>query len=328
MRCASRVRGPERLRRFASSGWKAAAVAFVALLVAYYEVGGVLVAADHHRVAAAPPRLHAQDLVLTSLSGARLAAWLFVPEHPQGAVVVLHGIHADRSKMLSRAQLLLGADFAVLLPDLQAHGESTGERISFGFLESRDADACINYLRGRFPDLRVGAVGVSMGGAALVLAGRRAELDAAVLEGVYPTITEAVDNRIALRVGSLSKILTPLLLLQLRPRLGIGREDLSPIDGVRTLGAPVLVLSGTADRDTTLEQTEALYAAAPAPKEIWLVPGAGHVDLLRFDRAGYASHVLPFLDRYLRQGPLPAAPPRVSKGGMRPQERRNSTFSP
>jgi pimeloyl-ACP methyl ester carboxylesterase len=201
--------------------------------------------------------------------------------------------------MLGRAELLWRDGFAVLVPDLQGHGESTGDRITFGYREGMDAAACIEYLRTRFPNLRVGAVGVSLGGAALTLAAKRARPDAAVLEAVFPTITEALDNRLAIRIGPLSRLLTPLLLLQLKPRLGIAPGDLRPIDEIGNLHCPALVLSGTADRHTTEAQTRALYAAARDPKELWLVPGAGHVDLLRCDPKGYAAHVLGFLEKYL-----------------------------
>lgn len=201
--------------------------------------------------------------------------------------------------MLSRAELLFDQGFVVLVPDLQAHGESTGERITFGFLEARDAEACVAHLKARFPGLPLGAIGVSMGGAALLMTGDRLHLQAAVIEAVYPTLAEAVDNRLAQRVGRLSGILSPLLLLQLRPRLGFGPEDLRPIDGVGKLGCPILVISGTADRHTTEAQTRALFAAARDPKALWLVPGAGHIDLLRYDSRGYREHVLRFLRQYL-----------------------------
>jgi alpha/beta superfamily hydrolase len=56
--------------------------------------------------------------------------------------------------MLPRAELLWRAGYVVLMPDLQAHGQSTGDRISFGYLEARDAQACLRYLRERFPGLR------------------------------------------------------------------------------------------------------------------------------------------------------------------------------
>jgi fermentation-respiration switch protein FrsA (DUF1100 family) len=108
---------------------------------------------------------------------------------------------------------------------------------------------------------------------------------------------------VALRVGSLSRVLSPLLLFQLKPRLGIGVDDLRPIDSIGSMRCPVLVLAGTADHHTTEAQTRALFAAANDPKELWLVPGASHDDLLRFDAVGYARHVVGFLNRYLARKP-------------------------
>jgi fermentation-respiration switch protein FrsA (DUF1100 family) len=132
-----------------------------------------------------------------------------------------------------------------------------------------------------------------------VLAAERAQPDAAVLEAVFPTIAEAVDNRLAMRVGVLSRVLGPLLLLQLKPRLGVGPDDLRPVEAIKKLRCPVLVMAGSSDRHTTEPQTRALFAAANEPKELWLASGAGHVDLLRHDGEGYRQHVLAFLSRYL-----------------------------
>jgi dienelactone hydrolase len=265
----------------------------------YVAVGSALVAPAHRKVSLPPAYFRAQYLTLASPSGAQLAAWLLVPEAPVGAVALLHGVRANRSDMLPRAELLWRSGYVVLAPDLQAHGESTGDRITFGYLEASDAEACLVYLHEHFPGLHVGGVGVSLGGAALVLAGDRGHSEAAVLEAVFPTIAEATDNRLSMRVGVLSRVLTPLLLFQLKPRLGMGVEDLRPIDSIRSMRCPVLVLAGTADHHTTEAQTRALFAAAHEPKELWLVPGASHDDLLRFDAGGYARHVIGFLDRYL-----------------------------
>jgi len=285
-----------RLPRIAALGLAAAGAAGLALsLVA----GSVLTAPSHQRIPAPPDDLRAQTVTLSSASGATLAAWLLVPDQPKAAVVLLHGVHANRWHMLPRAELLWRSGYVVLMPDLQAHGESTGNRITFGYLEARDATACLQYLRQRFPQLHVGGVGVSLGGAALVLAGQAAGSEADVLEAVFPTIAEATDNRLAMRVGPFSSVLSPLLLLQLKPGLGVGVDELRPVESIRQLHCPVLILSGSADRHTTEAQTRALFAAANEPKELWLVPGASHDDLLRFDEAGYAEHVVGFLDRHL-----------------------------
>jgi uncharacterized protein len=62
----------------------------------------------------------------------------------------------------------------------------------------------------------------------------------------------------------------------------------------------VLVVAGSLDRHTTLEETRRLFAAAPAPKALWVVDGAAHEDLLAFDRAEYRRRVLGFLGARLR----------------------------
>jgi alpha-beta hydrolase superfamily lysophospholipase len=48
----------------------------------------------------------------------------------KGAVILLHGVHANKKSMLSRARLLVAANYSVPLIDLQIHGESEGDRIT------------------------------------------------------------------------------------------------------------------------------------------------------------------------------------------------------
>jgi uncharacterized protein len=92
---------------------------------------------------------------------------------------------------------------------------------------------------------RVGVIGCSLGGASLLLAPQPSGFDAVVLEAVFPRITRAVENRIRLFVGPLAPLLTPLLLMQMKPRLHLSTSDLEPIKSIRRLGAPVLVAAGS-----------------------------------------------------------------------------------
>ena len=62
-----------------------------------------------------------------------------------------------------------------------------------------------------------------------------------VLEGVYPRIDRAVENRVRIRLGSLAPVLTSILLMQLKPRLTIAASDLEPIKYISQIGAPVLI---------------------------------------------------------------------------------------
>lgn len=208
--------------------------------------------------------------------------------------------------MVGRARFLLRAGYTVLLVDLPGHGESDGARITFGLRESEGARAALAYLRRMAPGERLGALGSSLGGASLLLGtGEPAAngADAVVLESVYPTIGEAVADRLRIRLGPLGPPFAPLLTLQLRPQLGISAAELRPIDKMRELRVPVLVVAAEADRRTTLAESRRMFAAAPAPKELWVVPRAPHGDLYASAPMEYESRVLAYFSKYLRPAP-------------------------
>jgi alpha-beta hydrolase superfamily lysophospholipase len=207
-------------------------------------------------------------------------------------VVLLHGMGGDRRSTLPRAQRVVDAGFSVLLIDLQAHGETPGERITLGWRESADVRAALAWLRMRSPGRRVGIIGVSLGGAAALIGDSPARVDALVLEAVHPRLRRAVENRVGW-------LLAPLLLVQVEPRLGVALERLDPIRHVAAIDAPVLIVGGALDSNTTAMETRELYTAARKPKELWIVEGASHEDFSRFDPAGYDAHVIAFLRRNL-----------------------------
>jgi pimeloyl-ACP methyl ester carboxylesterase len=229
--------------------------------------------------------------------------WLVRGVRGGGMVLLVHSIRSNRVEMLSRARFLNEQGYGTLLIDLQAHGETPGDRITFGARESEDVEAAVAYLRNSFPGERLGAIGVSLGAAAIVLAKLPLRLDAVVLESLHPTIREAVENRLRLHLGQSGPILAPLLLSQILLRLNISPEELNPINRIGDLGAPLLLVSGTDDRHTTVAETQRLFDAARQPKELWIVPGGGHFNMHTYAGREYESRVSDFLEWYLRKTP-------------------------
>lgn len=158
----------------------------------------------------------------------------------------------------------------------------------------------MQFLKGRLPNKAIGIIGTSLGGAATLLATPPLQVDAVVIEAVYPEFDRAIENRIRIRLGSLAPILAPLLVAQLHPRLGVRPSELRPIDHIANLRCPVLVIGGMEDRHTTEAETRLLFEAASPPKELWLIPARGHVDF--FEAAGddYRGRILSFLSTALR----------------------------
>jgi uncharacterized protein len=275
------------------------ALALVGGLGFSWYMGGLLIQPALHPVGPPPPALNVSEVMFPSGSGSTLHAWYSRGTPGKGAVLLFHGVGADRSAMLARALFLHALGYSLLAIDFQAHGESAGKHITVGDLESWDVIAAAEYLHRTLPDERVGAIGVSMGAAALVLAKRSPGLSAVVLESMYPTIEEALDDRMTMAFGSWGVVFRPLLTLQLKPRLGIYPSRLRPIDSLARIGAPLLLIHGATDLHTKIEEARREFAAAAEPKTFWEIPGAAHVDLHHFAGAEYERRVDAFFAEHL-----------------------------
>jgi uncharacterized protein len=282
-----------------------ALVATVGLFAGGLAVGHLLSRPAHTALGPPPADLVAEAVTFQSGSGATIRGWFVAGRPGGGAVVLMHGVRGNRLPMVPRARVLRDAGYSVLLFDFQAHGESTGSRITFGRLEGRDAVAAIDFVRKTMPGEKVGVIGVSLGGASVLLAPASLTVDALVLEGVYPDIDAATANRVNDTLGPwlgplLSKPLARVLALVTAPLLGVAPADLRPIDHMTEVRAPLLMLIGACDTYTTVEETRAMFERAKGPKSLWIVDGAGHVDIEAHAGATYWSRMLQFLSARLR----------------------------
>jgi len=274
-----------------------AATGAAALVGISWWLGGQLIAPANHAVSMRDD-FPAQAVSIPGADHAVAGWWVnFGGDSP--VVLLAHGVGADRSSMIPQARALIGAGFSVLLIDLQAHGETPGEHITMGWRESADVRAARDWIRAHAPGRRVGVIGSSLGGAAVLLGSQPVGFDAVVLESVYPRLWKAVENRMRMRVGPLAPVLTPLLVAQVRPRLHVGADQLEPIRNIDALGAPVLVAGGSQDLHTTRDETVDLYDAARSPKNLWIVQGAAHQDLELYDSFGFEENVILFLHQHL-----------------------------
>ncbi len=265
---------------------------------ALFGAGEYLSAPVHRPVGEPPPDLFATPVVIPSARG-DVAGWV-ARGTGGGAVLLLHGVRADRRQMQARALFLNRLGYTVLLIDLASHGESAGKRITFGAHEAHGVRAAIAYLRRGLPGEKIGVIGVSLGAASLVLSKPGQTIDALVVESMYPTIDEAVENRLTHRLGPPGAWLAPLLVRQIPLRTEVAVAALRPVDAMASLTSPVFVISGAVDVQTPAAETRRIFAAARAPKRLWVVEGATHVDLHGYARNEYEQRVGAFLALHLR----------------------------
>lgn len=241
-----------------------------------------------------------EALTCTTSDGYRLAGWVVTPSCPRATVLLFHGVYNHREQTLPRLVLLARAGYRCVAFDFRAHGESTGRFTSFGYHEGRDVAAVDELVRSRWPDQPRVALGLSMGAAAICFASQWTRFDAVILESLYRDIHSAFTNRLQTSYPPWFQRLAPGIVWMTERRLGVRMADVAPIERIEHLApAPVLLLTGTVDSHAPPSESESLQKRYPGPSELWLVPGAGHGDVLETAGKAYPERVLDFLDRWV-----------------------------
>jgi dipeptidyl aminopeptidase/acylaminoacyl peptidase len=224
-----------------------------------------------------------------------LAGW-YAPPKNGASIVLVHGTGAERSSLLYETGFLAAAGFGVLALDLPGQGASAG-RTRWGVPERQAIGAAVDWLcaRAEVDPRRIGGFGLSMGAYVLTQAAVLDErLRAVTLVAAPNDVVE--QNWLATQSwGLLTQVPCYLALRAYGQSL-----DLKPKDVIGRV-APRAVFLVAGDRDTLVPRfmAEQLFAAAGQPKELWIVPRAGHVDLARVAGAEYRSRVSDFYRRAL-----------------------------
>ena len=206
-----------------------------------------------------------------SSDGVDLAGWLIPgkPEFP--AIVLCHDLGGSKASLVNLAIPLQRQGFTLLAFDFRGHGESAGERSSFGIVEKRDVIGAVDYLaavRG-IDARRLGVFGVGMGAFAATLAAQdRPSLRVLVLDSLYPAIEYSLSRKVyenwPFGVQHLSAL--PLIAFRILDRTGAAGEraaDILP----RLVGRDVLMVAPAGDLALAGEM-ERMYHTIPEQENV------------------------------------------------------------
>lgn len=241
----------------------------------------------------------------TSYDGLRLNGRWYPCDNPKRIIIAMHGWRSswDRDYGMS-FDFLKSCGCSMLFPDQRGQNDSDGEYIGFGVLERFDCLRWIKYVIDRFgTDIPIYLLGISMG-ATTVLMTSGFVLPAAV-HGIIAdcgfTSPHAIWSHVAnnnLRISD--KIIYPIANAIAKSKAKFDGDDCSTVDCLSTNAVPVLFIHGTKDTFVPIEMTFENYLACKAPKELFVVPGAGHGVSYLIDTPGYQRAVLDFFSEYDR----------------------------
>ncbi len=204
-----------------------------------------------------------QELFLpAAVAGERIHAWWWPAEDASAPVVYyLHGVRWNLTGQLNRISQLRRFGFSVFAIDYRGFGQSDGEmpsettvyedaRIGWQWLIAHEPEASRRYIYGH-----------SLGGAVAIDLAAQVSREAQsahglIVESSFTSLTDVVSE------------------------MGYGWVPVSQkFDSIGKIGQvrmPVLIVHGAEDRYVPSRLSEALYAAAPQPKKLLLIPNGTH----------------------------------------------------
>ena len=257
-----------------------------------------------------------------------IAAWWIPCPAAGGAeadrcAVLVHGYADAKVGSIAWAPVWRKLGYNVLAIDLRAHGESGGRETTAGYYERHDLDQVVSQLRAERPRAtrHVVLFGASLGAAAaLAAAALRDDVTAVVLESPFTDFRAACGLHMDLL--GLPGGWFQTAALRLAEWLAYAKfDDVRPVDLLRTVRTPVLVIAPADDvflAGTGAAALEAALAARPpgaGAAQIFRVEGAGHLLGVHADADAYAARLASFLEKALATSPTglaaaPAAPPQ------------------
>jgi len=212
---------------------------------------------------------------------------------PHGTVVLIHGLCDSKASYLSLGQRLANMGYDVVLPDLRCHGNSTGKYITYGAKEKEDIKAVVDQLMSeKLLHTPIYAFGMSMGAAvAIQYAAIEPRCRGVMAMAPFKDARTITRRNIAMLAPLMSNSDFEAILARAGKIADFNPNDASPVNAVKNLHAPILLVHGLLDTTVPVDHSQAIYAAASEPKQIIIVPWGGHATLLLAREAWIAEQI-------------------------------------
>jgi hypothetical protein len=201
------------------------------------------------------------------------------------------------------------AGFSVLSVDSRGHGESGGDRVTYGALERDDMRRWFAYLEKR-PECRNGLYGLGLSMGAAILLQTLPELPyvkAAAAESPFASFREIGHDRIGQVLPLLSWLRLPMVQIGFtyaKVIRGIDFDSVSPLAAAPKIQAPVLLIHGTEDYNIALRHSELLLPKLQHSR-LYKVEGAQHAGCYGRDPKRYVQEVVSWFNAAAQTPPPP-----------------------
>lgn len=233
-----------------------------------------------------------------------LRGWFLPGDAGYPAIIMVHGNGYNRDDptigTLDIAAQLVESGYSVLMFDLHGCGESDGSTVGGGYLEKRDLEGAVAYIKSRGFD-RIGVIGFSLGAVtALLAATEDKDIAAVVSDSSYADLNDLMKPEFEKRTRAPLIFLHPILFM-IKILYRVDFAAIRPVAVVSSINPRhILFIHGSADTTIPVSHAYRLFEAAQNPQdELWIVSGAGHTQAYKMRPAEYMRKVTDFFNAAL-----------------------------
>lgn len=247
-----------------------------------------------------------EEYAMVNDRGQMLKGWLLPAENSKVFVFCSHGYRSSgRGEYGKFTKFYHENGINVFMVDHQAHGESEGDKIGFGYYEYQDCLKWLGFINERFgSDIQIFLHGISMGCATVMLMTGDARLPSNVKFTIADCGYTSAWNQFTHNLSSWHVPVQPTLFfadVACRIKAGYTFRDADPINKMKLASIPVLFIHGSADGFVPTRMGPENYAACGSKeKKLIIVDGADHAESYKVNPDLYEENVKEYIAKYIK----------------------------
>jgi alpha-beta hydrolase superfamily lysophospholipase len=226
----------------------------------------------------------------------RIEAWYIPADSSKGTILMIHGLGANKSFLLDEAYDFRYLGFNVMMVDLRAHGNSSGNTTTIGIRESEEVKLAFDYILKK-ADKKIILYGVSLGAVVIAKAiyDYNLQPSGVILEMPFENLKKLFEGRARI-LGFPEEPFGVLVTFWSGIERGFNGFKHSTSRYAQKIKCPVLLQYGALDKLVTLKETNSVFKHIAFPdKKLVIYKNAAHESFLRKDPELWRKEVGEFL---------------------------------
>ncbi|NLD49257.1 MAG: alpha/beta hydrolase [Clostridiaceae bacterium] len=250
--------------------------------------------------------IEAEHFFVTTDDNLKISAWEVSVENPKAIIICMSGIHnPSATEYFGHARFFKENNYATILFDMRAHGESEGNMICLGYKEYLDAKAIVKHIKddSTYANIPIVVFGLSMGGTTAINSiGEIPEIDGLISLAAFSAWEDVFYELMAYQSPVfLAKMVKPFVPLVALAKYKVNVWSVKPVKEIEKLGnRPALIMHTKEDSQVPFSNFERIILHAPAHVKTFVREGDIHFMTESFNEpekdTEYATKILDFLD--------------------------------